>query len=116
VGTYVDVNGLRTWHEVRGAGHPVVLLHGAFSVALSWSAQAPVLAEAGYKVFAPERRGHGRTPDVQGPLTYDVTADDTAAYLDAGSAARRTWWDGATGRWWPCWWRGAARTWWTGWC
>jgi pimeloyl-ACP methyl ester carboxylesterase len=29
--TYVDVNGLRTWHEVRGDGEPVVLLHGAFA-------------------------------------------------------------------------------------
>jgi pimeloyl-ACP methyl ester carboxylesterase len=28
---YVEVNGLRGWQEVRGAGHPVVLLHGAFA-------------------------------------------------------------------------------------
>jgi pimeloyl-ACP methyl ester carboxylesterase len=48
--TYVDVNGLATWHEVSGEGVPVVLLHGAFSGAASWSAQAPVLAAAGYTV------------------------------------------------------------------
>ena len=80
--TYVEVNGLPTWHEVRGEGQPVVLLHGAFAGASSWSAQAPALAAAGYKVHVPERRGHAHTPDVEGPLTYDAMADDTVAYLD----------------------------------
>jgi pimeloyl-ACP methyl ester carboxylesterase len=99
VGSYVDVNGLRTWHEVSGDGHPVVLLHGAFSgAAASWSAQAPVLTDAGYKVHVPERRGHAHTPDVQGPLTYEVMADDTVAYLDGvvgGPAHLVGWSDGA---------------------
>ena len=95
---YLDVNGLRTWHEVRGEGHPVVLLHGAFAGAASWSAQAPVLAAAGYKVHAPERRGHAHTPDVEGPLTYEVMADDTVAYLEGvvgGRAHLVGWSDGA---------------------
>ena len=95
---YVEVNGLRTWHELRGAGHPVVLLHGAFSGAASWSAQAPVLADAGYRVHVPERRGHAHTPDVPGPLTYEVMADDTVAYLErvvGGPAHLVGWSDGA---------------------
>jgi pimeloyl-ACP methyl ester carboxylesterase len=29
--TYVEVNGLPTWHDVHGEGQPVVLLHGAFA-------------------------------------------------------------------------------------
>ena len=87
---YVDLNGLRTWHEVRGEGEPVVLLHGAFAGASSWVAQAPALARAGYKVHLPERRSHAHTPDVEGPLSYGVMADDTVAYLDAvvGGPAR----------------------------
>jgi pimeloyl-ACP methyl ester carboxylesterase len=96
--TYVDVNGLRTWHEVSGEGHPVALLHGAFAGASSWSGQAPVLARAGYKVHVPERRGHAHTPDVPGPLTYDLMADDTVAYLDGvvgGPAHLVGWSDGA---------------------
>jgi pimeloyl-ACP methyl ester carboxylesterase len=96
--TYVDVNGLRTWHEVRGAGHLVVLLHGAFAGAASWSAQVPALAEAGYRVHVPERRGHAHTPDVEGPLTYGVMAEDTVAYLDGvvgGPAHLVGWSDGA---------------------
>jgi pimeloyl-ACP methyl ester carboxylesterase len=96
--TYVEVNGLRTWHEVRGEGRPVVLLHGAFAGASTWSAQAPALAGAGYKVHLPERRGHAHTPDVEGPLTYQAMADDTVAYLDGvvGGAAHLVGWsDGA---------------------
>ena len=96
--TYVDLNGLPTWHEVRGEGQPVVLLHGAFAGASSWSAQVPALAKAGYKVHVPERRGHAHTPDVQGPLTYDAMADDTVAYLDGvvgGPAHLVGWSDGA---------------------
>jgi pimeloyl-ACP methyl ester carboxylesterase len=95
---YVDVNGLRTWHEVSGAGRPVVLLHGGFAGASSWAAQAPALVRAGYRVHLPERRGHAHTPDVVGPVTYQVMADDTAAYLDGvvgGPAHLVGWSDGA---------------------
>ena len=66
---YIDVAGRQTWHEVSGSGEPVVLLHGAFAGASSWFSQTPTLARAGYRVHAPERRGHGHTPDVEGPLT-----------------------------------------------
>jgi len=96
--TYVEVGGLRTWHEVQGEGPPVVLLHGGFAGASSWWAHTPVLVRAGYKVHVPERRAHAHTPDVPGPLTYEVMADDTVAYLDGvvGGPARLVGWsDGA---------------------
>lgn len=79
---YIEVGGLRTWREVSGEGEPVVLLHGAFASASSFFAQTPALAEAGFRVHAPERRGHGHTPDVDGPLSYSVMAEDTIAYLE----------------------------------
>jgi pimeloyl-ACP methyl ester carboxylesterase len=80
---YVEVAGVPTWHEVQGEGPAVVLLHGGFSGAAAWSAQAPALTGAGFRVYVPERRGHAHTPDVDGPLTYDVMAEDTIAYLEA---------------------------------
>lgn len=98
VAGYVDVAGLRTWHEVGGEGPPVVLLHAAFSGAAAWSAQAPALVAAGFRVHVPERRGHGHTPDVDAPLSYTVMAQDTVAYLDAvvGERAHLIGWsDGA---------------------
>jgi hypothetical protein len=77
----------------------------------SWSAQTPALARAGYRVHVPERRAHAHTPDVQGPLSYQVMADDTVAYLDGVVGGPATWWDETTGRWSPCWSPGATRTW-----
>jgi pimeloyl-ACP methyl ester carboxylesterase len=79
---YIEVAGLRTWHEVSGEGDPLVLLHGGFVGASSFFAQVPALVEAGYRVHVPERRGHAHTPDVEGPLSYSVMADDTVAYLE----------------------------------
>jgi pimeloyl-ACP methyl ester carboxylesterase len=32
-------------------------------------------------VFVPERRGHGHTPDVEGPITFDLMTADTAAFV-----------------------------------
>lgn len=49
---YVTVAGLPTWREVRGGGPPVVLLHGAFSGAAGWIAQAPALVSAGFREHA----------------------------------------------------------------
>jgi pimeloyl-ACP methyl ester carboxylesterase len=48
----------------------------------SWSAQRAALA-ARYRVYLPERRGHGRTPDAPGPLTFQAMARDTIAFADA---------------------------------
>ncbi len=76
----------------------MVLLHGGFSGASAFFAQTPVVAQAGYRVYVPERRGHAHTPDIEGPLTYSVMADDTVAYLASeidGPATLIGWSDGA---------------------
>ena len=94
---YLDVGGVRTWHDVRGSGEPLVLLHGGMCTADTFDGLADLLAPS-YRVHRPERRGHGRTPDVPGPLTYHVMADDTVAYLETtkiGPAHVVGWSDGA---------------------
>ncbi|MBF5001460.1 alpha/beta hydrolase [Nocardia sp. BSTN01] len=82
MGEYIDAGGLRTYYEVHGDGAPVVLLHGGLGTAESWGQQVGELARH-YRVYVPERRGHGRTADVPGPITYAAMAEDTAAWLDA---------------------------------
>ncbi|WP_457055171.1 alpha/beta fold hydrolase [Kribbella sp. CWNU-51] len=79
---YVDARGVRTYYEELGAGEPVLLLHGGGVTADSWLAQAPALAER-YRVLIPERRGHGRSPDVDGPVTMEIFAADTVAFIEA---------------------------------
>jgi pimeloyl-ACP methyl ester carboxylesterase len=77
---YAPVNGLRMYHEIHGEGQPLVLLHGAYMTVELWGTILPTLAES-RQVIAPEMQGHGRTADVDRPLTYEQMADDVAALL-----------------------------------
>ncbi|MFE1439101.1 alpha/beta fold hydrolase [Streptomyces sp. NPDC058739] len=99
MGDYVDLPGVRTWYETEGtAGEPpLLLLHGGFCTNETWDPQRAAFA-AEYHVFLPERRGHGRTPDVPGPLTYQDMARDTADFVEmmvGGPAHLVGWSDGA---------------------
>jgi pimeloyl-ACP methyl ester carboxylesterase len=82
-GKYADVNGLKMYYEVHGSGgsgHPLVLLHGAFGFAGGWATILPALTK-GRRVIAVELEGHGRTRDLDRPLTYQQMVEDTAALL-----------------------------------
>ncbi len=80
-GAYADVNGVRIWYEVRGAGAPVVLLHGGMStIETSFEKVLPELTRR-YRVVAVEQVGHGHSPDADRPYSYARMADDTAAVL-----------------------------------
>jgi pimeloyl-ACP methyl ester carboxylesterase len=79
---YVDLSGVSVYYEQHGAGDPVLLLHGGFCSIETWQPQIDSLA-ARFEVHAPERPGHGRTPDRAGPITFAGMVDDTLAYLDA---------------------------------
>lgn len=81
LGEYVDVGGLKTWYDTAGEGDPLVLLHGGLCTNETWAAQMPVFAER-FQVVAPERRAHGHTPDVEGPLNYNDMAADTIGFLE----------------------------------
>ncbi|MEU5110047.1 alpha/beta hydrolase [Streptomyces longwoodensis] len=97
MGTYVELPGVRTWYETDGTGDPLLLLHGGLCTNDTWGAQRGDLA-ARFRVHLPERRAHGHTPDVEGPLSYRDMADDTAAFLDrvvGGPAHLVGWSDGA---------------------
>src|SRR3546814_18867057 len=48
----------------------------------SMGAIIPRLAES-HRVYAPELQGHGRTTDIDRPITYPNLADDVAAFMDA---------------------------------
>jgi pimeloyl-ACP methyl ester carboxylesterase len=96
MGEYVELPGVKTWYEAEGAGDPLLLLHGGLCTNETWGAQRADLA-ARYGLFLPERRGHGHTPDVEGPLSYQDMADDTIAFMEsvvAGPAHLVGWSDG----------------------
>jgi pimeloyl-ACP methyl ester carboxylesterase len=79
---YVQLGAVKTWYDEHGSGDPLVLMHGGLVDARSFEPNLGALAER-FRVYTPERRGHGHTPDVPGPITYQSMAEDTIAFLEA---------------------------------
>jgi pimeloyl-ACP methyl ester carboxylesterase len=77
---YAPVNGLGMYYEIHGQGRPLVLLHGAYMTIDMMGPLLPGLAER-RQVIAVEMQGHGRTADIDRPITYEQMADDTAGLM-----------------------------------
>ncbi len=69
---YAVINGIHMHYVEQGEGIPVVLCHGFPHLWFSWHRQIPVLAEAGFRVIAPDMRGMGQTEAPEDPQQYDV--------------------------------------------
>lgn len=82
VGQTVSINGMEMYYEVSGEGDPLVVLHGAYMNIPTMGEIIPRLAET-HKVYALEFQGHGRTTDIDRPITYPNLAGDVAAFMDA---------------------------------
>ncbi|GAC1402758.1 MAG: epoxide hydrolase EphA [Mycobacterium sp.] len=88
----VETNGVQL--RVIDAGErdaPVVMLaHGFPELAYSWRHQIPVLAEAGYRVLAPDQRGYGGSSRPEAVEDYDIHAltGDLVGLLDNVGAQR----------------------------
>lgn len=78
---YLSIDGLKMYYEIHGDGQPLVLLHGAFSaIGTSFGRVLPGLAKT-RQVIAFELQAHGRTADIDRPLTLEGMAEDVAAAL-----------------------------------
>ena len=67
-----------------GTGTPVVLVHGSLAMgAEEWQAQQP-LAEEGFRLLVPDRRGYGRSPVADGE-DFLRDADDIAELMGDGA-------------------------------
>jgi len=82
VGDYAEVNGMRMYYEVSGQGEPLIVVHGAYMNIPTMGGIIPRLAET-RTIYAVELQGHGRTNDIDRPITYPNLADDIAAFMDA---------------------------------
>jgi pimeloyl-ACP methyl ester carboxylesterase len=83
---YANVAGGRIYYQVFGdlnSGEtPLLVLHGSF---MSGDSMRPFIEPfaASRPVIALDARGHGRTGDLPGAITYEQMADDAAAVLAA---------------------------------
>ena len=81
-GDTVSVNGMEMYYEISGEGDPLIVLHGAYMNIPTMGEIIPMLAKT-HQVIAVELQGHGRTTDIDRPITYPNLADDVAAFMDA---------------------------------
>lgn len=81
-GRYAEADGLSIYYEEQGSGRPLILLHGGTQTSAGWHEDMPYFARH-FRVIAPDSRGHGRTNNPAGELTYRTMAADVAALTRA---------------------------------
>lgn len=83
-----EIRGIRLYYEERGAGEPILLIHGTSSSALIWGTAVDQLSQLG-RVIAYDRRGCTRSQRPEPYLTTSVAehTDDAAALLEALDAS-----------------------------
>ena len=79
-GKYADVNGIKLYYEIHGTGHPLVLLHGGLGATSMFGPNLPALAK-GRQVIAADLQAHGRTADIDRPISPELMAEDIAALI-----------------------------------
>ena len=81
---YAEVNGARIHYQVHGdldsGKTPLLVLHGSY---MSAESMAPLVERFAVSrpVIAISQRGHGRSGDAPGGITYEMLADDAAGVL-----------------------------------
>jgi pimeloyl-ACP methyl ester carboxylesterase len=76
----IELNGVRTWYDEHNDGDPLVLMHPAGADNEAWAPQLDALRN--FHLYLPERRGHGRTRGTDEPLSHELMAQDTIAFLE----------------------------------
>src|SRR5258706_4175371 len=87
---YVEANGINIWYAEAGQGIPLLLLHGGIvsngplwaDSTYGWDGHVGRFAEH-FRVIAPDTRGHGRTLNPSGVLSFPVFAEDVIALIRA---------------------------------
>jgi pimeloyl-ACP methyl ester carboxylesterase len=82
----LPINDISMYYEEAGQGQPLVLLLGATgSVQLdeaAWGTLLPILSK-NFHTYLVEQRGHGRSTNPAGRLSYVQMANDAAAFIAA---------------------------------
>ncbi len=78
----LEVNGVHLHYAALGEGRPVVLVHGNGEDHNLFSIQIGQLSEAGYRVYAPDSRGHGANPPLP-EYHYADMAEDVYQFIRA---------------------------------
>lgn len=76
-------DGTEIYYTEQGSGQPVVLSHGWPLSSDAWQIELKLLADAGYRAIAHDRRGHGRSAHTYNGNDMDTYAKDLAELVEA---------------------------------
>ncbi|MCA1563945.1 MAG: alpha/beta hydrolase [Acidobacteria bacterium] len=83
VSGFAPVGDVQLYYEVHGAGEPILFVHGGGgSIAGSWPSDYVTELSRDFRVILADSRGHGRTADGTGPITYGRLTFDAVRLLD----------------------------------
>jgi pimeloyl-ACP methyl ester carboxylesterase len=77
---YANVNGIKLYYEIHGSGEPMVLLHGGLGASGMFGEILPLLMKT-RQVITVDLQAHGRTADINRPLSFEAMADDIASLI-----------------------------------
>ncbi|TSK07018.1 MAG: alpha/beta fold hydrolase [Geobacter sp.] len=80
---HCTVNDINIAYDEAGQGPAVLLIHGFPLNRQMWQPQLKPIADAGYRVIAPDLRGFGASDAPAGPYSMELLADDMIALMDA---------------------------------
>ncbi len=82
MGTYTTKDGVDIFFKDWGGGQPVVFSHGWPLTADAWDPQLELVANAGYRAIAHDRRGGGRSSQTWEGNDLTTYADDLAGLIE----------------------------------
>jgi pimeloyl-ACP methyl ester carboxylesterase len=79
----LSVEGAEMYYEVHGTGEPLLLLHGGGGAGANWQLVFDFDAPPDdHRLIVPDLRGHGRSTNPSGRISFRQLADDVVALLD----------------------------------
>jgi pimeloyl-ACP methyl ester carboxylesterase len=77
----IETGGMELHYDVHGEGEPLLWLHGGMGHGPDWKYIFPA-PPAGYRLIAPDLRGHGRSTGAGPIYSFEQSARDVFALLD----------------------------------
>ena len=76
-----ELNGFELYYETIGEGEPLLLVHAGLATARMWDPFIEELAKS-HRLIIPDLRGHGRSTNPGGELSFRQCARDLLALMD----------------------------------